>query len=336
MRWIFLFVLSVTFQMKASSESSSLETAYLTSTDPSDTLSALLSVPEDEIDLTLSKLVLDRLIDPSVDIDATRREIEALAVRATQMIGANVSSSRKVEAIRTLIYEPGVWNEGAEYSYDFGDPNGLRASSKTLDHYLQTKRGNCINMPFLFLAVGEQLGVEMNATSAPRHVFLQFDNPETGKVEHLETTSGAHPQTLTWQRQVLPMTDRAIETGMYMQRLDKRQQVALMAEILLHDLNDKNENLERLEVAQLILSVFPQSDVALMHTIDGYRLRVGREFEMLYPTIASIPASERARFDRFVSAHADAQRQLIDLGWQRAVANENVVMPGDGKPANLQ
>lgn len=300
--------------------------------DESEIIEVLLSVPESQTDLAWSKLVIDRFVDPDADVDATMKRLDALAALASARAGANANAPRKVAALRDVIYKPGPWNGNAPLTYDFDDPNGMQASHKTLARYLETRRGNCVNMPILFLAVSERMGVTMNLTTAPRHVFLQFTNSDTGKVEHLEATSGAQPQRIVWQRKVLPMTDRAIESGMYMQRLTKHQQVAVMAEILLHRLVEQENQPERIEVAELMLSVFPECDVALMHLADAYRIQIGRRFEAKYPTIESIPPAERAVFEEWKNEHDSAVDRLVSLGWQRSQATEFTSMPGQGLP----
>jgi hypothetical protein len=176
------------------------------------------------------------------------------------------------------------------------------------------------------------MGITMNITTAPRHVFLQFANSDTGKVDHLEATSGALPQRIVWQRQVLPMTDRAIESGMYMKRLSKRQQVAVMAEILLHHLGELNDQAERIEVAELILKEFPEFDVALLNLADAYRLQIQKRFASVYPTIDLMPLDEHVVFEEWASAHDRAVDQLMALGWKRAQATEFTSAPGQGKP----
>jgi len=300
--------------------------------DESEIVAALLSVPNEEIDLAWSKLVIDHVVDPEVDVNATLAKLDLLATVAAAHAGANADAPQKVAALRDVIYKAGPWNVGKPFAYDFDDPNGMQASHKTLDWYLKTKRGNCVNMPVLFLAVSERMGVEMNITTAPRHVFLQFDNSANGKVEHLEATSGAQPQRIVWQRTVLPMTDRAIESGMYMKRLSKRQQVAAMAEILLHRLVEADDQAERIEVAELMLKEFPELDVALMHLADAYRIQISRRFAANYPTEESMPLSERLVFEEWANAHDMAVDRLVSLGWQRAQATEFTSIPGQGRP----
>lgn len=297
------------------------------SRDYSETLTALLFSDVKSIDLTQSKLVIDNLVDPSVDVEAQNEEMEAIAAKLQSYMGAIDDPNSKIDVIRTYIYKVGVWNESQKYDYDFEDPNGRLAISKTLKKYVETRKGNCVNMPIFFLALAEKMGVDLNITTAPRHIFIQFDNPTTGKVEHLETTSGGQPQRIVWQRQIMPMTDKAIENGMYMKRLNKREMVAVMAETLLQDLAQKNELDERLEVAELVHEAYPQFDVALMHLIDGYQLKIVRDFQSKYPKIEDIPVELIPELESIGLRRDYAENLLHDLGWQRAKPNPNVIMP---------
>jgi len=141
------------------------------------------------------------------------------------------------------------------------------------------------------------MGVYLNITTASQHMFIQFENPDTGEVQHLETTSGADPQRLSWQRKVLPMTDRAVESGMYMKRLTRNEMIAIMGETLLQDLYERDDQTERYEVAEIILREYPQSDVALLHIRHAATTMIQREIVSKYPDPTTIPDDLRNKFE---------------------------------------
>ena len=103
------------------------------------------------LDFARVKIEVDRMIDPSIDMDAQLAQIDQMVASIRGMLPPNASSWQKVEAIRRYIYEPGVWNEGRAFSYDHDDPYGLDVRNKLLADYIQDRRGNCITMPFLFI-----------------------------------------------------------------------------------------------------------------------------------------------------------------------------------------
>jgi hypothetical protein len=134
----------------------------------------------------------------------------------------------KLSALRRVIYESGAWNGGRPFAYDHADPLGQNVRNKLIATYLATRRGNCVSMPVLVLIVGERMGLNLALSTAPLHIFLRHTE-ESGREINLEATSGAHPARTLWYRQNLPMTDRAIESGLYMRTLSRWEAVAHMA-----------------------------------------------------------------------------------------------------------
>jgi hypothetical protein len=92
----------------------------------------VLSTPDDRLDYRRAKLAFDRIIDPSINVDATTAEIDRLATRASALAGPNASSSAKLSALRRVIYERGEWNGSRPFSYDHADPLGLNVRNKLI------------------------------------------------------------------------------------------------------------------------------------------------------------------------------------------------------------
>ena len=175
----------------------------------------MLSLPDGRLSYGRAKLVFDRIVDPSVNVDATLAEINRLASRANALAGAGASRATKLSALRRVIYESGEWNGGRPFSYDHADPLGQNVRNKLISTYLRTRRGNCVSMPILVLLVGERMGLNLALSTAPLHIFLRYTH-ESGREINLEATSGAHPARTLWYRQNLPMSDRAVESGLYL------------------------------------------------------------------------------------------------------------------------
>lgn len=328
MRFVILFVGHVILAASVTATPVSPSRPILPiSRDYSDTLKILLEAPESDVDLAWSKLVIDNLIDPEANIDSVTNEINQIATQAILIAGSGATDQDKLSALRQVIYKPGEWNGNEPFSYDFDNPNGRLAKNKTISEYLGTRRGNCVSMPILFLVVGEKLGLELNLTTAPRHAFVQFMDRESGKVIHLEPTSGALPQRISWQRKVLPMTDRSIESGMYMQRLSKRKQIAAMAESLLQSLREKGDFEEMLEVTALILDVFPENDIALLNAADASRRLIQIKILPHYHDPNLMPLEVRNQFDSWAFTHDSSLDRLQFLGWEPVVDTAEVFIP---------
>jgi hypothetical protein len=73
-------------------------------------------------------------------------------------LSANPTSEQRVLAIKKYLYEACSWNDFKPYQYDFGDPISTKISNKLLPTYLKTRKGNYVNMPLLFVILGQKLG----------------------------------------------------------------------------------------------------------------------------------------------------------------------------------
>lgn len=158
---------------------------------------AVLSVPDDKIDYAQAKLSLDAIIDPTLDSDATMAELDRMTGAARRLAGPSASPAAKLAALRATIYQSGPWNDHRPFDYDHAGFKSMR--SKLLHHYLETRLGNCVSMPILFLILADRLGLDMALAMAPTHLFLRHRD-EAGGVVNLETTSGAMPARDIWIR----------------------------------------------------------------------------------------------------------------------------------------
>lgn len=269
-----------------------------------DSVRAILSVPDDRLDYARVKLALDALVDPSSDVDETMAELDRMATKARRLAGKSASEGAKLGAIRQLIYESGPWNGHRPFDYDHADPLGTQVSSQLIANYLQSRRGQCVSMPILFLVLAEKLGVELALAAAPHHVFVRYTDP-AGRVHNIETTSGGHPARDEWFHRNFPMSDRAIENGLYMRTLNRREGCALMATTLIAHLWSQRRYEEMIAVATVVLEINPrdgQVEVALGSAHAGL---IQAEFADKYPLPILIPAASRPRY-RFLCRRNEA------------------------------
>jgi hypothetical protein len=87
------------------------------------------------------------------------------------MAGPGADSARKLDALRALIYKSGPWNGFRPFDYDFDNFKDLRV--KLLSRYLETRLGNCVTMPILFLILAEKIGLDLSLAVAPVYLYLR-------------------------------------------------------------------------------------------------------------------------------------------------------------------
>ncbi len=237
-----------------------------------------------------------------------------MVAAAQALAGAGADDVRKLAAVRTVIYQPGSWNDQRPFAYDLADPYGQNLSSKLLSTYLSTRRGNCVSMPILFLILADRLGVNVALSTAPLHVFLKFTDA-AGKVTNLEATSGALPARDQWYREKLPMTDQAVASGIYLQTLSRKESVALMATTVMEHLMDQGRYQAVIEVADVILAHSPRDAETMVRRGSAFARLLDEEFYIPYPTEDLVPPHLHGRYGELESANQQAFAQAEALGW---------------------
>lgn len=274
-------------------------------------------MPDSQLDYGRAKLAFDRLVDPSSNAEAALAEIDRLAARATALAGAGASSAVKLAALRRVIYESGAWNGNRPFSYDHADPLGQNVRNKLISTYLTTRRGNCVSMPILVLLVGERMGLNLALSTAPLHIFLRFTD-ENGREINIEATSGAHPARTLWYRQNLPMTDRAIESGLYMRTLSRREAVAHMASTVVDFLMSKGRLQDAIAVGEVILQHYPRDGYTLVKLGTAYGELMRVEYHERFPIPAMIPSGLRQRYALLAQRNQRIFQAAEALGWEPA------------------
>ncbi len=268
-------------------------------------------------DLTTTKLALDKLVDPSIDQAAVRRELDKLAAQARTIAGPNATDEQKINAVRRVIYKAGPWNDNRPFTYDYDDPLGLNVQNKLLSTYLRTRRGNCVSMPTLFLILADRLGLNVNFGTAPLHVFIRYTDPQ-GRVFNIETTSGANLARPEWYRQNLPMTDHAIESGLYMRTLTRRETVAQMASTVMEAQLNGGKFQEAIDIGTAILAQSPRDGYTLVKRGHAFGELLRIECIERFPSRNAMSPEIRTRCDMLAKRNDEDFWTAEAMGWTPA------------------
>jgi regulator of sirC expression with transglutaminase-like and TPR domain len=277
-------------------------------------VAAVLGAPEAELDYARAKVSLDALIDPEANAGWTFAELDRLTAAADALAGARASEQEKLRAVRTAIYESGAWNGFRPFGYDHSDGGTWRIPNKLLHNYLKNRIGQCVSMPILFLILGDRLGLNLALACAPNHFFVRYAAPD-GKAWNIETTSGAHPARMEWFRREMPMTDRALETGLYMRALPKREAIAMMAMTVGEQLAADARWRELAAVGERIVEVSPRSPAPVQAAL-AYGQMLKAEFEARYPVPFLTPRHLLGRRLMLIERNNSLTAAAEQLGWQ--------------------
>ena len=148
-------------------------------------VSALIELPVGKIDTGRAALSFAREIYPSVDIDACSLKIDAMAAHAGRLVGQYGRLNDPESTIRVLnSYYYRVWG----VQYDNSPESRTRQENFFLHHTLETRRGSCVTIPMLYMAVAQRLGYPVYGVTAPEHSFVRFVDPRL-KEQNIELSS---------------------------------------------------------------------------------------------------------------------------------------------------
>jgi regulator of sirC expression with transglutaminase-like and TPR domain len=259
-----------------------------------------------------AKIALDSLMGGP--LASPNPVIEKLVQSIWQIAGPNPDDKHKLGAIRTVIYDAGPWNDNRPFSYDLRDPTGQKTGSQLLTTYLRTRRGNCVSMPLLYLILAERVGVNASLSTAPLHVFVRYTDSK-GRTFNIECTDGAHVMRDDWYRQKLPISDRAMETGLYMRTLTRPEAMAVMASTVVEFLIDNGRYQDAMNVADVVLKYNRRDALTMVHkgSAAAHLIRTG--YEEKYPKENNIPIPARARYYELVETNKKMFAAAEALGW---------------------
>jgi regulator of sirC expression with transglutaminase-like and TPR domain len=260
-----------------------------------------------------AKVALDALIGGTFHLPDPRLERLADAVR--QMAGPNPTDRYKLAAIRRTIYERGPWNEDRPFRYDQADPLGLNVQNKLLSTYFRTRLGNCVSMPILFLILAEQAGLNVGLATAPLHVFVRYIAPD-GQALNVEATSGGHFARDKWYRRNMPMSDRALASGLYMRSLSRAESFAVMATTVVEFLMDAARYQEAVDVCDIILRHSPRDGFTMVKRGTAVAGIMQVEFLDRYSSPAAVPERLRGRYRALAEQNRQAFGAAEALGWE--------------------
>ena len=112
------------------------------------------------------------------------------------------------------------------FSYDFNDPFGHENwNAMMVSKLLETRKGNCHSLPYLYKIIAEDLEVEAHLALAPNHIYIKHKSEQNGWY-NTELTSGIFPIDAWLMASGYVHLD-AIRNGVYMKALNNNETIAL-------------------------------------------------------------------------------------------------------------
>lgn len=112
------------------------------------------------------------------------------------------------------------------FSYNHADFAGQKDwSNMFVSTLMETNRGNCHSLPYLYKIIMDELGYESYLALAPNHIYIKANNKKVGWY-NIELTCGDFPTDAWYAASGYIHTD-AIRNGIYMRALSDKEAVAM-------------------------------------------------------------------------------------------------------------
>ncbi|NDW12548.1 hypothetical protein D0T50_06545 [Bacteroides sp. 214] len=112
------------------------------------------------------------------------------------------------------------------FSYNHADFAGQKDwSNMFVSTVMQTKKGNCHSLPYLYKIIMDELGYESHLALAPNHIYIKVNNKKVGWY-NIELTCADFPTDAWYAASGYIHTD-AIRNGIYMRALTDKEAVAM-------------------------------------------------------------------------------------------------------------
>ena len=238
--------------------------------EPYEVVKKLLSKPESEINLLATRLTIEKIIDPSINISAVTKTIKQLAAQIDPLLKEDMSPLNVISLINIILYSSGSWNDFKPYQYDFDNPMGTKISNKLISNYIYTRKGNCVSMPFLYLILADKLGLDATISVAPFHYFVKIKGNIIGGYYNIEATYKGQISLESSYITKFHIKPIAIENGIYLQPLSKREIIAVMAIVLSEHYAKQEQWKQSMAIASLVLKNYPNCVYAMAKLGNGY------------------------------------------------------------------
>ena len=165
------------------------------------------------------------------------------------------------------------------FGYDFQDVFGHKTRENLfVSKLLDTRKGNCHSLPYLYKILCEELGVDANLALAPNHVYIKHRNIKEGWY-NTELTSGIFPIDAWIMASGFVHFD-AISNGVYMKALNNRECIAVVMIDLADNYNVKFPNNDGnfiLKCCETAIKEYPNFATALILQAETHKKQMKKE-----------------------------------------------------------
>lgn len=223
----------------------------------------------EETDLADTCMRLGVIQEPELDVEAAKKELDALAAKAKERL-KGVEDARGIVAglNDVLLKDRKVTYISNKYWRD-----------STLAASLLRGQGNCLSTTTLFAVVAQRLGLPVHAVLVPGHAFARYDD---GKARiNIETTDRGAELTDGWYQRLGPWTEEDTREVFHGLTLSPRQFAGHLHDYAGRHLLQAGKAEEALRRTEEAIRLWPENRSIELDRIDVLQRGLGRREEAL-------------------------------------------------------
>jgi regulator of sirC expression with transglutaminase-like and TPR domain len=168
-------------------------------------LAHLLQAKEPDIDLLQAVLLIARLDNEDVDVEAYRRQVERMARTVASGLAKGADDAAKLAALRKYLFE--------EQGFHGSRTDYYNRANSYLDAVLDDREGLPITLSVLYMELARRLGLHVVGVGLPGH-FVVRHIPARGEPQLIDVFDGGKPLAAREaQERVEAATGRSLRPG---------------------------------------------------------------------------------------------------------------------------
>jgi regulator of sirC expression with transglutaminase-like and TPR domain len=144
-------------------------------------LAKVMTGKEEDIDLIHAALLIARLDNDEVDVEAYRKEVDRMAREVTAGLAKDVDEKAKLAALNKYLF--------AERGYHGSRGDYYHRSNSYLNEVIDDREGLPITLSVLYLEVARRLGLKVEGVALPGHFVTRFV-PAKGEPQLIDVFEG--------------------------------------------------------------------------------------------------------------------------------------------------
>ncbi|MEI6232672.1 MAG: tetratricopeptide repeat protein [Planctomycetota bacterium] len=231
-------------------------------------LSDYLRRSETNIRILDGALLICKHAHPELDLDAERKAIKSLASDLTAALAGTTSLRSQADATARFLFE----------SQQFGLPERDDASAFLLTDVRRNKRGNCLGLSVLCLALAEESGLKVFGVPVPSrssdsgHMLVRFDDGNTRR--NFDPAQRGVEHADSYYQREFKLTDSDLRSGYVLSNAKRRDVLAMILVNLGGAFVDAGRPADALPVLEAALTVRSES-AAAQSNLAAARLMLG-------------------------------------------------------------